>query len=181
MPFPGAFAKMPIGSLWNAWRAASIFVRTDVDMTSKIKFWRGGAVCLDEEALQKVLRLAYEKCLDWTEFVCVTEGIRKHEKIDAYGFERTYDAALKKLKKELAAEEKAKRPIKEGPTAFAAPASAALLEKDGPGRGISTRVATSFTKLREILGEWKANPIWVIMWWCGRRTRSSRRKTFALL
>lgn len=161
--FPGAFSKKSIGSLWNAWRAASIFIRTDIDMTSKIKFWKDGAVCLDEEALQKVLRLAYDKCLDWTEFVCMTEGIKKHEKIDAFSFELTYDAALKKLKKELAEEEE-KRPIKEGPTAFAAPASATLLEKDGPKRGICTRVATSFKQLREVLMEWKANTIWVLVW-----------------
>ncbi|EYC27464.1 hypothetical protein Y032_0009g745 [Ancylostoma ceylanicum] len=148
--FPGAVAKQPIGSMWNAWRAASIFVRTDIDTASKIKFWKDGAMCLDEEALGKVLRVAYDRCLDWTEFICVTEGIKKHEKIDAYGFEKTYDSALKKLKSELQTEEKERRPIKEGPTAFAAPASAALLEKDGPRRGISTKVTTTFKQLREL-------------------------------
>ncbi|EYC34973.1 hypothetical protein Y032_1220g3764 [Ancylostoma ceylanicum] len=162
--FPGAVAKQPIGSMWNAWRAASIFVRTDIDMASKIKFWKDGAMCLDEEALGKVLRVAYDRCLDWTEFICVTEGIKKHEKIDAYGFEKTYDSALKKLKSELQTEEKERRPIKEGPTAFAAPASAALLEKDGPRRGISTKVTTTFKQLREALNEWKSNKIWVIVW-----------------
>ncbi|VDO52015.1 unnamed protein product [Heligmosomoides polygyrus] len=60
-------------------------------------------MCLDEEALQKVLRLAYDKYLDWIEFVCMTEGNRKHEKIDAFSFELTY-----KLKKELAEEQKGK-------------------------------------------------------------------------
>ncbi|VDP04790.1 unnamed protein product [Heligmosomoides polygyrus] len=105
--FPGAFFKKYTGPLWNAWRATSIFIRTDIDMTSKINFWKDGAVCLDKEALQKVLRLA---------------------------FKLTYDSALKKLKQELAEEENEKRPIKEGPTAFAAPASATLLEKDGHKR-----------------------------------------------
>uniref|UniRef100_A0A7I4Z3W9 Integrase catalytic domain-containing protein n=1 Tax=Haemonchus contortus TaxID=6289 RepID=A0A7I4Z3W9_HAECO len=162
--FPGAFSQKPMGSLWNAWRAASIFIRMDLDMASKIKFWKDGAVCLDEEALQIVLRVAYSKCLDWTEFICMTDGIRKHEKIESFGFEKTYDSALKKLKKELEEEEKKKRQIKQGPTAFAAPASAALLEKDGPKRGITTRVATSFKQLREILTEWTTHAIWIIVW-----------------
>ncbi|VDO66202.1 unnamed protein product [Haemonchus placei] len=162
--FPGAFSQKPMGSLWNAWRAASIFIRMDLDMASKIKFWKDGAVCLDEEALQIVLRVAYSKGLDWTEFICMTDGIRKHEKIASYGFEKTYDSALKKLKKELEEDEKKKRQIKQGPTAFAAPASAALLEKDGPKRGITTRVVTSFKQLREILTEWTTHAIWIIVW-----------------
>lgn len=161
---PGAFSGRPFGTLWNAWRAASIFIRTDIDTASKIKFWKDGAVCLDEEALKKVLRLAYEKCLEWTEFICVTEEIKKHEKIDDFGFEATYDAALKGLKKELEEEEKAKRAIREGPTAFAAPPCAALLEKDGPQRGVATRVAGNFKQLRDILDEWRAYSIWVIVW-----------------
>ncbi|KIH69071.1 hypothetical protein ANCDUO_00588 [Ancylostoma duodenale] len=60
-------------------------------------------------------------------------------------------------------EEKERKPIKEGPTAFAAPASAALSEKDGPRRGIATRVTTTFKQLREVLNEWKANKIWIIV------------------
>ena len=62
----------------------------------------------------------------------MTESISKHEKIDSFGFEKTYDTALRKLKKELEEEEKGKRQMKDGPTALAAPASAALLEKDRP-------------------------------------------------
>ncbi|VDP15422.1 unnamed protein product [Heligmosomoides polygyrus] len=135
---PGAKVKRII---YSYFRGAEIrskrekgHLETDIDMTSKIKFWKDGALCLDEEALQVL------------------------------SFELTYDAALKKLKKELAEEEKEKRPIKEGPTAFAAPASATLLEEDGPKRGICTRVATSFKQLREVLMEWKANTIWVLVW-----------------
>ncbi|VDO96131.1 unnamed protein product [Heligmosomoides polygyrus] len=90
--FPGAFSKKSIGSLWNACRAACIFTSTDIDMRSKIKFSKDGAMCLDEEALQKVLRLAHDKYLDWIEFVRMTEGNRKHEKIDAFSFELTYNA-----------------------------------------------------------------------------------------
>ncbi|VDP46727.1 unnamed protein product [Heligmosomoides polygyrus] len=119
-------------------------MRGDIDVASEIKFWKEGAVCLDEEALVSVLRLAYDKCVDWTEFVCVTHGMEKHERIDDYGFETTHDSALKKLKRSLEEEEKAKRPIKDGPTGFAAPACGALLEKDGVKRGIVTRVATTF-------------------------------------
>ncbi|VDO97997.1 unnamed protein product [Heligmosomoides polygyrus] len=157
--FPAALANRPIGTLWEAWRAASVFVRGDIDAASKIKFWKEGAVCLDEEALVSVLRLADDKCVDWTEFVCVTDGIKKHERTDDYGFETTYDSALKKLKRSLGKEEKAKKPIKDGPTGFAAPARGALLEKDGVKRGIATRVATTFRQLREVLNEWRINKI----------------------
>nr|CDJ87441.1 unnamed protein product [Haemonchus contortus] len=153
-----------MGSLWNVWRAASIFISLDLDMASKIKFRRDGAVCLDEEALQIVLRVAYSKCLDWTEFICMMDGNGKHEKIESFRFEKTYDSALKKVKKELEEEEKKKRQIKQGPTAFAAPASGALLETDGPKRGITMRVATSFKQLREILTEWKTYAMWIIVW-----------------
>nr|CDJ85151.1 unnamed protein product [Haemonchus contortus] len=113
---------MPMGLLYIACRAASIFIRMDMD--TKIKFWKGGAVRLDKEALQIVLRVAHSKCLDWTEFICMTDGIRKHEKIESFGSEETYDSALKKLKKELDEEEKKKRQIKQGPSALAALASA---------------------------------------------------------
>ncbi|VDP07470.1 unnamed protein product [Heligmosomoides polygyrus] len=161
--FPGALANRPIGTLWEAWRAASVFVRGDIDVASKIKFWKEGAVCLDEEALVSVLRIAYDKCVDWTEFVCATDGIKKHERIDGYGFETTYDSALKKLKISLEEEVKAKRPIKDGPTGFAAPACGVFLE-DGLRRGIATRVATTFRQLREVLNEWRMNKIWVVVW-----------------
>nr|CDJ89284.1 unnamed protein product [Haemonchus contortus] len=132
-------------------------------MAARIKFWKDGTICLDEEALQKVIRLTYDKCMDWTEFVCVTEGIKHHEKIEDHGFEKAYDAALQKVKKEIEEEERAKRPIKEGSTAFAAPASAALLDKDGPKRGISTRVGPTFLQLKEFLYEWSAHAVWVIV------------------
>ncbi|VDL81348.1 unnamed protein product [Nippostrongylus brasiliensis] len=102
---------MSIGWMWQAWKAAVTFVRTDVDVTTAVKFWKDGAACLEEETLQNVLRLAYDKCLDWTEFICVTEGKKKQQKIESYGLEKSYDSALKKLKQELAEEEMERRPL----------------------------------------------------------------------
>ncbi|VDO18786.1 unnamed protein product [Heligmosomoides polygyrus] len=128
IPFPGAVANRPFANVWQAWRAASVFVRTDI------------------------------------EFLCATDKIRKHEKIDSYGFEEIYNMALQKLRKSLESEGKPKRPIHDGPTGFAAPSCAALLEKDGPRRGICTRVAATFRQLGEILKEWSANKIWVLVW-----------------
>ncbi|VDK52496.1 unnamed protein product, partial [Cylicostephanus goldi] len=162
--FPGALANQPLGTIWDAWRAASIFIRTDIDMSEKIQFWRDGAVLLEEEALQKLLKVAYENCFEWTEFVCMTSGIRKHEKINDFGFETIYDAALKKMKTDLQNEERDRRVIKDGPVAFAAPPYASLLEKDGPGIGILTKVVRSFRHLSDIIGEWKGNKIWIIVW-----------------
>ncbi|VDP21213.1 unnamed protein product [Heligmosomoides polygyrus] len=151
IPFPGAVANSPFANEWQAWRAASAFVRTDIDVASKIKFWKDGAVCLDQDALEAVLRVAYEKCVDWTEFLCATDKIRKHEKIDSFGFEEIYNVALQKFRKSLEGEGKPKRPILYGPTGFGAPSYAALLEKDGPRRGICTRVAATFRQLGEIM------------------------------
>ncbi|KIH66737.1 hypothetical protein ANCDUO_02935 [Ancylostoma duodenale] len=71
---------------------------------------------------------------------------------------------VKKLKQELETEGKELRATKEGPTAFAAPASVGLLEKDGSKRGICTKVTTTCAQLREALSEWKAHKIWIIVW-----------------
>ncbi|WKX89505.1 hypothetical protein Q1695_008845 [Nippostrongylus brasiliensis] len=106
--------------------------------------WKDGAVCLDEEAVRKVLRLAYDRCLDRTKFICVIEEIRSHERIEDFGFDTTYDSALKALK-----------------VYFAGPPSAALLAKDGLQIGISTRVAANFKQLQEILCEWSTYMKWV--------------------
>uniref|UniRef100_A0A7I4XXW5 MYND-type domain-containing protein n=1 Tax=Haemonchus contortus TaxID=6289 RepID=A0A7I4XXW5_HAECO len=162
--FPGAFAKEPLGSLWRAWVAASIFIRNDMNTAEKIKAWKKGVICLDAEALQRVLRLAYDRCKDWTEFLYVTDGISKHERIDDYCFDRTYDEALKSLKRDLDEQEKNRRSKKQGPTAFAAPENALLLERDGSRRGIIAKVATSFEKLRDVLDELKACSTWIIVW-----------------
>ncbi|VDP12305.1 unnamed protein product [Heligmosomoides polygyrus] len=75
-----------------------------------------------------------------------------------------YFQTLQKLKESLEGEGKPKRPIQDGPTGFAAPACAALLEKDGRRRWICTRVAATFRQLGEILKEWSANKIWVLVW-----------------
>ncbi|CAJ0606662.1 unnamed protein product [Cylicocyclus nassatus] len=131
---------------------------------SKIKFWKDGAVCMDPDGLRKLLRVAYKRCIDWTEFICENEGIRRHERIDNYEFDRIYDAAFRRAKMELEGEEQGHGPVKEGGTAFAAPASALLLERDGPKRGILTRVATTFNQLKEVLQEWKDYRTWVIVW-----------------
>uniref|UniRef100_A0A7I4Z2S9 ALOG domain-containing protein n=1 Tax=Haemonchus contortus TaxID=6289 RepID=A0A7I4Z2S9_HAECO len=132
---PGALSKKPLGTLWNAWQIASIFIRTDIEMPTA-SAWTGWSVC-----------------------------VKRHEKIEDYGFvDKTYDAALKKVKKEIEEDERAMRPIGEESTAFAAPASAALLEKDCPKRGISTRIAPAFSQLRQILNGWSAYAVWVVVW-----------------
>lgn len=68
------------------------------------------------------------------------------------------------MKKELAKESKKGRPTKSGPTGFAAPEAALLLEKDGPRGDLVTRVATSFEMLRAALREWSTFGIWVVVY-----------------
>lgn len=98
----------------------------------------------------------------------------EHEKNEAFGFEKTYDSALKKLKQQLEAEKKEWTPINKGPTAFAAPASVALLEKDRTRRGIYTKVMTTFKQLPEALNKWKSNKICIIVWPAGDGLRMSK-------
>ncbi|EYB96270.1 hypothetical protein Y032_0152g2897 [Ancylostoma ceylanicum] len=160
--FPGAFAKEPIGTVWKGWVASSIFSRSDLDTTTKIRFYRQGAICLDEGALKPVLRLAYERCASWTQFVCENEGINEHEKVEKFVVEKMYDAALQALKKDLDEEIKQTRPQKDGPLGFAAPEWASTLEKDGMKGGIHTVVVRSFKELREKLNEWRSYGTWVI-------------------
>ncbi|KHJ81910.1 hypothetical protein OESDEN_18401, partial [Oesophagostomum dentatum] len=58
--------------------------RSDLNMAAKIRFYRQGAICLDEKALKPILKLGYEKCTAWTKFLCTTERIKEHEKIGKF-------------------------------------------------------------------------------------------------
>ncbi|KIH55035.1 hypothetical protein ANCDUO_14816 [Ancylostoma duodenale] len=145
--FPGAFAN-----------------RSDINLATKIRFYRQGAICLDEAALTPVLRLAYERCTAWTEFVCENEGIKKHENVEKSVVEKMYDAALQALKEDLEEETKQARPEKDGPLGFAAPESASALENDGTKGGIHTAVVRNFMESREKPNEWRSYGTWVITW-----------------
>ncbi|XGW15120.1 hypothetical protein V3C99_000979, partial [Haemonchus contortus] len=162
--FPGAFANEPVGTVWKAWIACSIFGRKDIDVTKKIKLYRQGIICLDETALKIVLRFAYEKCTEWTEFLCETDVIRKHAPIEEYCVEDMYNRALKEMKNELNEESRETRAVKEGPTMYAAPECAAVLESDGMRGGIQTTIVKTFKALQEKLKEWNSFGIWVIVW-----------------
>ncbi|VDP37330.1 unnamed protein product [Heligmosomoides polygyrus] len=67
--FPGAVGKEPVSSLWAAWIATSIFQRTDIGLGEKIRLHREGAICLDGGALKDVLKMANNKCIDWTDWL----------------------------------------------------------------------------------------------------------------
>ncbi|KHJ94799.1 hypothetical protein OESDEN_05268 [Oesophagostomum dentatum] len=82
--FPGAFAKEPVGTVWKAWIATRIFSRHDIDLPTKIRLFRRGAVCLDEVALKPVLKLAYNRCTAWTEFICSRESIASHKEVEGF-------------------------------------------------------------------------------------------------
>ncbi|KHJ98166.1 hypothetical protein OESDEN_01855 [Oesophagostomum dentatum] len=162
--FPGAFSSEPVGTIWKAWVASSIFSRSDLDLATKIRYYRQGAICLDEAALKPILKLAYEKCTAWTEFVCTTEKIKEHEKIEKFAVESMYEVAFQALKRELAEDEKANRLAKEGPTGFTAPEWAAVLEKDDIKGGVDTTVVRTFKDIWEKLNERPTYGMWVITW-----------------
>ncbi|XGW04280.1 hypothetical protein V3C99_015438, partial [Haemonchus contortus] len=108
------------------------------------------------EALQRVLRLAYDRCEDWTEFLYVTDGISKHERIDDYCFDRTYDEGLKSLKRDLDEQEKTGGLKSRVRPRLRRQKMPSYWKGTGSRRGIITKVATSFEKLRDVLDELKA-------------------------
>ncbi|KHJ79738.1 hypothetical protein OESDEN_20606, partial [Oesophagostomum dentatum] len=162
--FPGAFAKEPVGTVWKAWIATSIFSRHDIDLPTKIKLFRRGAVCLDEAALKPVLKLAYNRCTAWTEFICSTESIASHKEIEGFFVHAMYDKAFQDLKRELQDENRRPQTVKSGPVGFAAPECAVVLERDGMKGGIQTAVVRNFKELRERLNEWRTFGTWVLVW-----------------
>ncbi|EYC36975.1 hypothetical protein Y032_0839g2622 [Ancylostoma ceylanicum] len=99
--FPGAVGKEPVSTLWSAWLAASIFRRTDLDLGEKIRYHREGVVCHDSEALKSVLKMAFQRCIDWTEFVCNTKKIMEHAPIEGNYFDTSYDEALRIVREEM--------------------------------------------------------------------------------
>ncbi|VDL72315.1 unnamed protein product [Nippostrongylus brasiliensis] len=162
--FPGAYGRQSFGDLWNAWKIASIFIRTDVSVAQKIQYHKNGVVVLDAGALCSVLRLAYDTCTDWTEFLCTTKRIVTHPAIEENCVIDFYRVALEKLKQELKEESRAARQMKQGPVGFAGPETALLLERDGPRGGLITKVVTTYSGLKETLGNWKTFATWIIVW-----------------
>lgn len=162
--FPGAVGKEPVSSLWAAWIATSIFQRTDIGLGEKIRLHREGAICLDGGALKDVLKMAYNKCIDWTDFISNTRSIAQHAPIQGRYFEESYNEALRAVRQELSDDEIKSRPQKEGPVGYLAGEGALALEKDGQKGDIVTKMATTFERLLEVLEEWSACRSWVIMW-----------------
>lgn len=161
--FPGAFANESVGTFWKAWIASSIFGRQDIDIAQKIKLYRQGAVCLNGKALKNILKFAYDRCTTWTEFLCETHSIRKHQPMEKHHVEDLYDAALKELKEELNEESKESKPIKDGPVLFAAPGCAALLENDGIRGGIRTEFVNGVSSMLKKFDGWSSCGTWVLI------------------
>ncbi|VDO87056.1 unnamed protein product [Heligmosomoides polygyrus] len=161
--FPGAFGRQPFGDIWSAWKTTSIFIREDLTVARKIELYRERAVVLDVEALRRILKLAYSVCTEWTEFVLATNKIAKHEPVENNNVVEFYRAAFEQLKRDLEKDSRAARKEKQGPTGYAAPEAALLLERDGPRGGLITKVVTSYGALKETLLNWATFGIWVIV------------------
>ncbi|VDP46688.1 unnamed protein product [Heligmosomoides polygyrus] len=162
--FPGAYGRQPFGNVWSAWRTASIFIRTDVTVAEKIRLNREKVVALDVVALKSILRVAYELCTDWTEFICTHATIEKHPTIENNCIRDFYKIAFEDLKEELKQQCRAARQRKLGPVGFAAPETAHLMEKDGPRGGLITKVSTTFSQLKDILEDWSTLGTWIIVY-----------------
>ncbi|VDP44095.1 unnamed protein product [Heligmosomoides polygyrus] len=162
--FPGAVAREPITTLWDAWLATSIFQRTDISLGEKIKLHREGAACYEASALKNVLKMAFDKCIDWTDFITNTQRIRQHGSIQGHHFESSYDEALQTVRKELTEDAIRSRPQKKGPIGFMAGEGALPLEKDGQRGDVVTKMVTTFDRLMELLEEWSTFRTWVMVW-----------------
>ncbi|KHJ87849.1 hypothetical protein OESDEN_12368, partial [Oesophagostomum dentatum] len=160
--FPGAVGKEPVTTLWSAWLAASIFMMRDLDLEEKIKFHREGAVCFDSEALGAVPKMAYNKCVDWTEFICTTKKIVQHSPIEGNYFESSYDDALQAVRRELKKEEDRGKREKSGPIGYIAGEGSIGLERDGMRGEILTRMVTNFERMLFVLEEWSSFRAWEI-------------------
>ncbi|XGW22036.1 hypothetical protein V3C99_004751, partial [Haemonchus contortus] len=161
--FPGANGRHLIGNPWMAWKTASIFIRKELSTMQKVEQVRNRAVSLDTEALRKVLMVAYSVCTEWTEFICTTMSIAKHESIDQNCVIDFYRIASEDLKKELQKDEREARSLKKGPTGFAAPEEALLMERDASKGGLTAKVVSTYKQLRNTLEDWTTFAIWVIV------------------
>ncbi|VDO18880.1 unnamed protein product [Heligmosomoides polygyrus] len=62
-----------------------------------------------------VLKMAYNKYTDWTDFISNTRSIAQHAPIQGRYFEESYNEALRAVRQELSNDEIKSRPQKEGP------------------------------------------------------------------
>ncbi|EYC32035.1 hypothetical protein Y032_0003g1364 [Ancylostoma ceylanicum] len=174
--FPGAVAREQITTLWSAWLATSIFRRTDISVGEKIRMHREGAVCYDAESPKEVLKMAYQKCIDWTDFIANTKKIVKHAPVEGHYFDSSYDEALRMVRNELDDEAARNRPQKTGPVGFIAGEGALALERDGQRGDILVKMATTFDRVLEVLEEWSTFRSWVIVWPIDSRMNEERSK-----
>ncbi|KIH63582.1 hypothetical protein ANCDUO_06116 [Ancylostoma duodenale] len=78
-----------------------------------MKLYRERVVMLDTDTLARVLIVTYDTCVEWTDFICSTEGIRKHVAVENHSFDGAHDVALKTLKERVAEDSRRNRPTKE--------------------------------------------------------------------
>ncbi|EYC04425.1 hypothetical protein Y032_0088g2197 [Ancylostoma ceylanicum] len=174
--FPGAVAREPITTLWDAWLATSIFRRSDISVGEKIRMHKEGAVCYDADSLKEVLKMAYQKCINWTDFIANTKKIVKHAPVEGYYFESSYNEALRMIRNDLEEESVRRRPQKSGPVGFVASEGALALESDGQRGDILVKMATTFDRVLEVLEEWSTFRSWVIVWPIDPRMNEERSK-----
>ncbi|EYC18349.1 hypothetical protein Y032_0028g1809 [Ancylostoma ceylanicum] len=140
--------------------------------TSNIRYFRNGTVSLDEAAQKCLLKLAYECCVDWTEFIASTPALQKHPRIEETAFVGMYDEASREFKEEMDQEDRRNKPQKKSPIGYATVESGRVLEKynkrldkndDDNGKIIITKAIVTFGEMELVLREWKTFGTWVLV------------------
>ncbi|VDP02071.1 unnamed protein product [Heligmosomoides polygyrus] len=88
----------------------------------------------------------------------------KHEAVEDNCVLDFYQKAFEQVKEDLKKEARTARKPKEGPTGFAAPETAQLMEKDGPRCGLITKLVLSCEALKDVLKDWKTFGTWTIVY-----------------
>lgn len=121
-------------------------------MEEKIRLHHEGAICLDDGVLKDVLKMPYNKCIDWTDVISSARSIAQHEPFQGHYFEKPFSKAIAAVRQETSDDESKSRPQKEGSVGYNTGGTLALSDYGLKG-DIATKMATTLECSLEVLEE----------------------------